>query len=100
MSIFSRFSRKNKKKNEKSSVSLNEDQLSSVGGGYGTYKMDKLGVTIYRGIDKFGKEFYTTDESRAKLEDKSGLTEFPTPFNEEAALKARSATDGVYYVED
>lgn len=94
------FSRKNTKKNEESSISLNESQLSSVGGGYGTYKMDKLGMTVYRGIDEFGKEFYTTDESRAKLEDKNELTKFSTPFNEEAALKARNATDGVYYVEE
>lgn len=94
------FSRKNKKKNNNSSVSLSEDQLSAVGGGYETYKTNKLGVNVYRGIDAFGKEFYTIDESRAKLEDESGLTKFSTPFDEEAALKARNSADGLYYPDE
>lgn len=93
------FSRNKNKKNNSGSASLSEDQLSSVGGGYETYMMEKLGVPVYRGIDSFGYEFYTTDESRAKIEDKSGLTVFPTKFDEEAALKARNAPDGIYYVD-
>ena len=99
MSIFSRKNKK-KKNNSSTSASLSEDQLSAVGGGYETYKMNKLGVDIYRGVDEFGKEFYTIDESRAKLKDKSGLTKFSTPFNEEAALKARNSADGLYYPDE
>ena len=94
------FSRNKNKKNDSSSASLSEDQLSSVGGGYATYVMEKLGVPVYRGIDSFGAEFYTTDESRAKTEDTSGLTVFSTKFNEEAALKARNAPDGIYYIDE
>jgi|GEM_PF-4326193 len=85
--------------NKSSSVSLSEDQLSSVGGGYETRMVEKLGVPVYRGVDSFGDEFYTTDKSRAEEKDKSGLTVFSTKFNEEAALKARNAPDGIYYVD-
>ena len=94
------FSGNKSKKNNSGSASLSEDQLSFVGGGYETRVVEKLGVPVYRGIDSFGDEFYTTDESRAKIEDKSGLTVFPTKFNEEAALKARNAPDGIYYVDE
>lgn len=96
MATFLGKSRKNKKLN-----ALSEEELEGIGGGYEKVEDKVLGQIVYRGLDENGSEFYTTDETIAKNKDVSGKIKFDTPFNMEAALKARNSVNGeVIYLDN
>ena len=96
MAAFFGKSKKNKKFN-----ALSEEELEGIGGGYEKIEDKVLGQVVYRGLDENGSEFYTTDGTIAKNKDISGKTKFDTPFNMEAALKARNAANGeVVYLDN
>ena len=94
------FRRRQKNKNE-GLRALSETELEEIGGGYEKIEDKVLGQPVYRGLDENGSEFYTTDETLAKSKDISNRTKFDTPFNMEAALKARNAANGeVVYLDN
>lgn len=87
------FRRRQKNKNE-GLRALGKTELEGIGGGYEAIKI--LGRTVYRVLDANGDEFYTMDKTSAKNKDVSGKIKFDTPFNMEAALKARDSGTMVY----
>ena len=94
------FRRRKKNKNE-GLRALNETELEGIGGGYEKIEDKVLGQTVFRGVDENGGEFYTTDETLAKNKDTSKQINFATPFNMEAALKARNSANGeVVYLDN
>lgn len=93
--------RKRKKNDNGGLKALSETELEGIGGGYEKIEDKVLGQTVYRGIDENGSEFYTTDETLTKNKDISKQTNFATPFNMEAALKARNSANGeVVYLDN
>ena len=93
--------RKRQKNDNGGLKALSETELEGIGGGYEKIEDKVLGQTVYRGIDENGSEFYTTDETLAKNKDVSKQTNFATPFNMEAALKARNSANGeVVYLDN
>lgn len=99
----SKYSKNNKEK-KSSAISLSEEDLSTVGGGYDIVNIpedsydsvDIARATVYRGIDANGGIFYTTDKSLVENLDTSKNEKIKTPFNMDLARKARTATGVVY----